>query len=65
MTHSCMTMQTSCADALSYVHRFSFFSRDKNRGSQRRMPQMGDGFGSWAGKDDVDTEQAQEALQHM
>ncbi|XP_042589160.1 RILP-like protein 1 isoform X1 [Cyprinus carpio] len=44
---------------------FSFFSRDKNRGSQRRMPQMGDGFGSWAGKDDVDTEQAQEALQHM
>lgn len=44
---------------------FSFFSRDKTRGSQRRMPQMGDGFGSWAGKDDVDTEQAQEALQHM
>ncbi|XP_059394812.1 RILP-like protein 1 isoform X1 [Carassius carassius] len=44
---------------------FSFFSRDKTRGSQRRMPQMGDGFGSWAGKNDVDTEQAQEALQHM
>ncbi|XP_026130068.1 RILP-like protein 1 isoform X3 [Carassius auratus] len=44
---------------------FSFFSRDKTRGSQRRMPQLGDGFGSWAGKDDVDTEQAQEALQHM
>ncbi|XP_058645606.1 RILP-like protein 1 isoform X3 [Onychostoma macrolepis] len=44
---------------------FNFFSRDKNRGSQRRMPQMGDGFGSWAGKDDVYTEQAQEALQHM
>ncbi|XP_043087375.1 RILP-like protein 1 isoform X1 [Puntigrus tetrazona] len=44
---------------------FSFFSRDKNRGSQRRMPPMGDGFGSWAGKDDVYTEQAQEALQHM
>ncbi|XP_018931738.2 RILP-like protein 1 isoform X3 [Cyprinus carpio] len=44
---------------------FSFFSRDKTRGSQRRMPQMGDGFGSWAGKEDVDTEQAQEALQHM
>ncbi|XP_048037173.1 RILP-like protein 1 isoform X5 [Chanodichthys erythropterus] len=44
---------------------FSFFSRDKTRGSQRRMPQMGDGFGSWAGKDDVYTEQAQEALQHM
>lgn len=44
---------------------FNLFSRDKNRGSQRRMPQMGDGFGSWAGKDDVYTEQAQEALQHM
>ncbi|XP_026076229.1 RILP-like protein 1 isoform X3 [Carassius auratus] len=44
---------------------FSFFSRDKNRGSQRRMPQMGDGFGSWSGKEEVDTEQAQEALQHM
>ncbi|KAK2870767.1 hypothetical protein Q8A67_023294 [Cirrhinus molitorella] len=43
---------------------FSFFSRDK-KGAQRRMPQMGDGFGSWAGKDDVYTEQAQEALQHM
>ncbi|XP_077099780.1 RILP-like protein 1 isoform X3 [Siphateles boraxobius] len=45
---------------------FSFFSRDKTRGSQRRMPQMGDGLGSWAVKDDdVYTEQAQEALQHM
>uniref|UniRef100_A0A672KZ99 RILP-like protein 1 n=2 Tax=Sinocyclocheilus grahami TaxID=75366 RepID=A0A672KZ99_SINGR len=44
---------------------FSFFSRDKNRGSQGRMPQMGDSFGSWAGKQDVYTEQAQEALQHM
>ncbi|XP_051539837.1 RILP-like protein 1 isoform X3 [Myxocyprinus asiaticus] len=44
---------------------FSFFSRDKTRGSQRRVAQMGEGFGSWAGKDDVYTEQAQEALQHM
>ncbi|XP_056117524.1 RILP-like protein 1 isoform X1 [Rhinichthys klamathensis goyatoka] len=44
---------------------FSFFSRDKTRGSQRRMPQMGDGLGSWAVKEDVYTEQAQEALQHM
>ncbi|XP_051972548.1 RILP-like protein 1 isoform X3 [Xyrauchen texanus] len=43
---------------------FSFFSRDKTRGSQR-VAQMGEGFGSWAGKDDVYTEQAQEALQHM
>ncbi len=60
-----MTMQINCADALSSVHRFSFFSRDKSRGSQRRMPQMGDGFDSWAGKDEVYTEQAQEALQHI
>ncbi|RXN25344.1 RILP 1 isoform X3 [Labeo rohita] len=52
-------------EEIAYYKRFSFFSRDKNRGSQRRMPQMGDGFGSWAGKDDVYTEQAQEALQHM
>ncbi|KAK7120999.1 hypothetical protein R3I94_020845 [Phoxinus phoxinus] len=45
---------------------FSFFSRDKSRGPQRRMPQLGDGLGSWAVKDDdVYTEQAQEALQHM
>ncbi|XP_051541800.1 RILP-like protein 1 isoform X3 [Myxocyprinus asiaticus] len=44
---------------------FSFFSRDKNRGSQRSVAQMGEGFGSWAGKDEVYTEQAQEALQHM
>lgn len=58
-------LKTNDADVLSYIHRFSFFSRDKTRGSQRRMPQMGDGFGSWAGKDDVYTEQAQEALQHM
>ncbi|XP_051973809.1 RILP-like protein 1 isoform X1 [Xyrauchen texanus] len=44
---------------------FSFFSRDKNRGSQRSLAQMGEGFGSWAGKDEVYTEQAQEALQHV
>ncbi|XP_057177455.1 RILP-like protein 1 isoform X1 [Triplophysa rosa] len=44
---------------------FSFFSRDKTRGSQRRMGQMDGGFGSWTGKEDVYTEQAQEALQHM
>ncbi|CAJ1070075.1 RILP-like protein 1 isoform X1 [Xyrichtys novacula] len=40
---------------------FSFFSRDKQRGSQR----SGEFDGSWAGKEDVYTEQAQEALQHM
>lgn len=44
--------------------RFSFFSRDKRRNSQRSA-QFDDSFGSWAGKDDVYTEQAQEALQHM
>ncbi|XP_075885771.1 RILP-like protein 1 isoform X7 [Nelusetta ayraudi] len=41
---------------------FSFFSRDKQRSSQRAAHLD---FGSWAGKDDVYTEQAQEALQHM
>lgn len=41
---------------------FSFFSRDKQRSSQRGAHLD---FGSWAGKDDVYTEQAQEALQHM
>lgn len=44
--------------------RFSFFSRDKQRMSQRGM-QFDGGLGSWAGKDEVYTEQAQEALQHM
>ncbi|XP_071393917.1 RILP-like protein 1 isoform X2 [Centroberyx affinis] len=43
---------------------FSFFSRDKQRGSQRSA-QFDGGLGSWAGKEDVYTEQAQEALQHM
>ncbi|XP_035523255.1 RILP-like protein 1 isoform X5 [Morone saxatilis] len=43
---------------------FSFFSRDKQRGSQRSA-QFDADLGSWAGKDDVYTEQAQEALQHM
>nr|XP_029137442.1 LOW QUALITY PROTEIN: RILP-like protein 1 [Labrus bergylta] len=40
---------------------FSFFSRDKQRGTQRSAQFDG----SWTGKDDVYTEQAQEALQHM
>ncbi|XP_076020186.1 RILP-like protein 1 isoform X2 [Genypterus blacodes] len=44
---------------------FSFFSRDKQRGSQRGGAHFGDSFGSWAAKEDVYTEQAQEALQHM
>ncbi|XP_056146651.1 RILP-like protein 1 isoform X1 [Lampris incognitus] len=43
---------------------FSFFSRDKQRSSQQTAP-FGGGLGSWPGKDDVYTEQAQEALQHM
>ncbi|KAF7650724.1 hypothetical protein LDENG_00121590 [Lucifuga dentata] len=41
---------------------FSFFSRDKQRSSQRNI---GGGFGSWAGKEEVFTEEAQEALQHI
>lgn len=49
---------------LSSLHplRFSFFSRDKQRNLQRSAQFD---IGSWAGKDDVYTEQAQEALQHM
>lgn len=47
---------------LSVLSRFSFFSRDKQRSSQRNAHFD---FGSWVGKDDVYTEQAQEALQHM
>ncbi|XP_041742686.1 RILP-like protein 1 isoform X3 [Coregonus clupeaformis] len=43
---------------------FSFFSRDKRRNSQRNA-QFDDSFSSWAGNDEVYTEQAQEALQHM
>lgn len=43
---------------------FSFFSRDKRRSSQRNA-QFDDSLSSWAGKDDVYTEQAQEALQHL
>ncbi|XP_045081001.1 RILP-like protein 1 isoform X3 [Coregonus clupeaformis] len=43
---------------------FSFFSRDKRRISQRNA-QFDDSFSSWAGKDEVYTEQAQEALQHI
>ncbi|KAF7701049.1 RILP-like protein 1 isoform X3 [Silurus meridionalis] len=44
---------------------FSFFSRDKRRSSQRGMLQIDDGYSPWSRKDDVYTEQAQEALQHM
>ncbi|GAA6107738.1 RILP-like protein 1 isoform X3 [Tachysurus ichikawai] len=44
---------------------FSFFSRDKQRSSQRGMAQYDDSFSTWSCKDDVYTEQAQEALQHM
>uniref|UniRef100_A0A4W5QS19 RILP-like protein 1 n=1 Tax=Hucho hucho TaxID=62062 RepID=A0A4W5QS19_9TELE len=42
---------------------FSFFSRDKRRNSQRNA--QFDSFSSWVGNDEVYTEQAQEALQHM
>ncbi|XP_021175734.2 RILP-like protein 1 isoform X2 [Fundulus heteroclitus] len=43
---------------------FSFFSRDKQRGSQRGA-QLDASFGSWMQREDVYTEQAQEALQHL
>ncbi|KAL0965761.1 hypothetical protein UPYG_G00285390 [Umbra pygmaea] len=43
---------------------FSFFSRDKRWNSQRNA-QFDDSFNSWAGKDEVYTEEAQEALQHL
>ncbi|XP_073334757.1 RILP-like protein 1 [Pagrus major] len=57
------TRSRSSAQPESGIKRlFSFFSRDKQRGSQR-SGQFD--VGSWAGKDDVYTEQAQEALQHM
>ncbi|XP_071322779.1 RILP-like protein 1 isoform X6 [Trachinotus anak] len=59
------TRSRSSAQPESGIKRlFSFFSRDKQRTSQRSA-QFDGGFGSWAGKDDVYTEQAQEALQHM
>ncbi|XP_040013573.1 RILP-like protein 1 isoform X4 [Xiphias gladius] len=59
------TRSRSSAQPESGIRRlFSFFSRDKQRTSQRSA-QFDGGFGSWAGKDDVYTEQAQEALQHM
>ncbi|XP_047229291.1 RILP-like protein 1 isoform X5 [Girardinichthys multiradiatus] len=43
---------------------FSFFSRDKQRGSQQGA-QLDASFGTWTQRDDVYTEQAQEALQHL
>ncbi|XP_070706589.1 RILP-like protein 1 isoform X3 [Pempheris klunzingeri] len=59
------TRSRSSAQPESGIKRlFSFFSRDKQRSSQRGA-QFDVGLGSWAGKDDVYTEQAQEALQHM
>ncbi|KAM9338568.1 RILP-like protein 1 [Symphorus nematophorus] len=59
------TRSRSSAQPESGIKRlFSFFSRDKQRSSQRSA-QFDVGIGSWAGKDDVYTEQAQEALQHM
>ncbi|XP_076614574.1 RILP-like protein 1 isoform X5 [Chaetodon auriga] len=59
------TRSRSSAQPESGIKRlFSFFSRDKQRSSQRSAP-FDAGLGSWAGKDDVYTEQAQEALQHM
>ncbi|XP_019134222.1 RILP-like protein 1 isoform X5 [Larimichthys crocea] len=60
------TRARSSAQPESGIKRlFSFFSRDKQRSSQRSAQFDVGVVGSWAGKDDVYTEQAQEALQHM
>ncbi|KAM4720584.1 RILP-like protein 1 isoform 1-T1 [Anableps anableps] len=60
------TRSRSSAQPESGIKRlFSFFSRDKQRGAQRGAQLDGGGFGSWMQKDDVYTEQAQEALQHL
>ncbi|XP_032426801.1 RILP-like protein 1 isoform X5 [Xiphophorus hellerii] len=63
------TRSRSSAQPESGIKRlFSFFSRDKQRGAQRGAhidAGIGGGFGSWMQKDDVYTEQAQEALQHL
>ncbi|XP_067341392.1 RILP-like protein 1 isoform X6 [Channa argus] len=59
------TRSRSSAQPESGIKRlFSFFSRDKQRTPQRSS-QLDGGLGPWTGKDDVYTEQAQEALQHM
>ncbi|XP_027880722.1 RILP-like protein 1 isoform X2 [Xiphophorus couchianus] len=66
------TRSRSSAQPESGIKRlFSFFSRDKQRGAQRGahidagIGGGSGGFGSWMQKDDVYTEQAQEALQHL
>ncbi|KAK2818594.1 hypothetical protein Q5P01_024155 [Channa striata] len=59
------TRSRSSAQPESGIKRlFSFFSRDKQRASQRSS-QFDGGLDPWTGKDDMYTEQAQEALQHM
>ncbi|KAM4528314.1 RILP-like protein 1 isoform 1-T1 [Odontesthes bonariensis] len=59
------TRSRSSAQPESGIKRlFSFFSRDKQRGSPRSA-HLDAGFDSWAAKDGVYTEQAQEALQHL
>lgn len=66
-----LTDVTVFQTSLSRLFRFSFFSRDKQRGAQRGahidagIGGGSGGFGSWMQKDDVYTEQAQEALQHL
>ncbi|XP_032395069.1 RILP-like protein 1 isoform X5 [Etheostoma spectabile] len=57
------TRSRSSAQPESGIKRlFSFFSRDKQRNLHRSEPFDS---GSWTGKEDVYTEQAQEALQHL
>uniref|UniRef100_A0A8C6KTW2 RILP-like protein 1 n=1 Tax=Nothobranchius furzeri TaxID=105023 RepID=A0A8C6KTW2_NOTFU len=55
------TRSRSSAQPESGIKRlFSFFSRDKQRGSQ-----LDAGSGPWTRRDEAYTEQAQEALQHL
>ncbi|XP_060764611.1 RILP-like protein 1 isoform X2 [Neoarius graeffei] len=57
--------RTSAQPESGIKRLFSFFSRDKRRSSQKGMAQFDDSYSPWSRKDDVYTEQAQEALQHM
>ncbi|XP_072310424.1 RILP-like protein 1 isoform X4 [Eucyclogobius newberryi] len=55
---------SSAAPESGIKRLFSFFSRDKQRSSQRNMS-FGGGFAAWPGREDVYTEQAEEAIQHL
>lgn len=62
MLHVVVTKSLPSVLFPSCLLRFSLFSRDK-----QRSPQRGEHFHgtSWSGKNNVYTEEAQEALQHL